>query len=131
MAARSLSNRLVTAVARSVLHVGCTVRRRSLLAVLALTVPLRVRLATGRCTDNHRFMAVDGTVYLLHFERPFHGPMQHYVGFTRDLDNRLRNHREGTGCVTTRRAFNQGVTFVLARTWPGTPKLEHARQLSA
>jgi len=70
-------------------------------------------------------MAVEGTVYLLHFERPFYGPMQHYVGFTAgDLDRRLNDHRDGSGCVTTRRAFEQSITFTLARTWPGTLKLE-------
>jgi predicted GIY-YIG superfamily endonuclease len=47
-----------------------------------------------------------GTVYLLHFDRPYWGPMQHYVGFTRNLPQRLRAHREGDGCVTTRRALD-------------------------
>jgi predicted GIY-YIG superfamily endonuclease len=66
-----------------------------------------------------------GIVYLLHFDRPFNGPMQHYVGFTSDLDQRLDNHRNGTACATTRRAFNQGIGFTLARTWwPGSPQLE-------
>lgn len=66
-----------------------------------------------------------GIVYLLHFERPYHGPMQHYVGFTEDLDQRLDSHRNGTACATTRRAFNQGIGFSLARTWwPGSRQLE-------
>ena len=73
--------------------------------------------------------ASEGTVYLLHFDRPFYGPMRHYVGFTQDLDQRLKGHREGTGCVTTRRAFEQGIAFSLVRTWPGTRKLE--RQIKA
>ena len=30
-----------------------------------------------------------GTVYLLHCDRPFWGPMQHYMGFTRNLPQRL------------------------------------------
>ena len=42
-----------------------------------------------------------GTVYLLHFERPYWVPMQHYVGFTRNLPQRLQAHREGDGGVTT------------------------------
>jgi predicted GIY-YIG superfamily endonuclease len=75
-------------------------------------------------------MSPEGTVYLLHFDRPYHGPMQHYVGFTtRDLDQRLKDHREGTGSVTTRRAFEQGIAFTVARTWQGTLKLE--RQIKA
>lgn len=66
---------------------------------------------------NHVLMAVEGTVYLLHFERPYHGPMQHYVGFTVDgLDKRLEAHREGRGGKTTRYAFELGIGFTLART---------------
>jgi predicted GIY-YIG superfamily endonuclease len=69
-------------------------------------------------------MTVEGTVYLLHFERPYKGRMRHYLGFTRDLEQRLANHRQGTACVTTKLAFDRGIGFTLARTWVGTPKLE-------
>lgn len=63
-------------------------------------------------------MAVEGTVYLLHFERAYYGQMRHYVGFTADdLDARLARHREGNGGKTTRRAFDKGISFTLARTW--------------
>jgi len=71
-----------------------------------------------------RVMLTD-IVYLLHFDRPFNGPMQHYVGFTSDLDQRLESHRNGTACATTRRAFNQAIGFTLARTWwPGSRQME-------
>jgi hypothetical protein len=43
--------------------------------------------------------------------------MQHYVGFTRTLPQRLQADREGDGYVTTRRAFDQGIGFTLARVW--------------
>jgi predicted GIY-YIG superfamily endonuclease len=70
-------------------------------------------------------MAVEGTVYLLHFERAYYGQMRHYVGFTADdLDQRLERHREGKGGKTTRRAFDKGISFTLARTWPGSLSLE-------
>jgi predicted GIY-YIG superfamily endonuclease len=69
-------------------------------------------------------MAVEGTIYLLHFERPYHGPMRHYVGFTDDLEQRLQRHREGKGGKTTRYAFDLGISFVLARTWSGSLSLE-------
>jgi hypothetical protein len=65
-----------------------------------------------------------GTVYLLHFERPYAGPSRHYLGWTTDLENRLRQHREGTGSVATRRAFEQGIVFELVRTWLGDRGLE-------
>jgi hypothetical protein len=69
-------------------------------------------------------MTAEGTVYLLHFERPYKGRSRHYLGFTRNLEQRLENHRRGTACATTRLAFDRGIGFTLARTWPGTPKLE-------
>ena len=74
-------------------------------------------------------MTAEGTVYLLHFDRPYNGPMQHYVGFTDNLVERLEDHRQGAGTAMTRRAFEQGIGFTLARTWTGTRKLE--RQIKA
>src|SRR5215472_995804 len=63
-------------------------------------------------------------VYLLHFERAFQGRMQHYVGLTDELELCLLEHRTGTACATTRRAFSQGIEFTLARTWqPGSREL--------
>jgi predicted GIY-YIG superfamily endonuclease len=68
---------------------------------------------------------VVGTVYLLHFERPYQGRMQHYLGWTVDLERRVQSHREGTsGSVTTTRAFEQGIGFEVVRTWPGGMDLE-------
>lgn len=66
----------------------------------------------------------NGIVYLLHFERPFHGPMQHYVGLADDLAKCLEDHRNGIACATTRRAYLQGIGFTAARTWaPGSSQL--------
>ena len=68
-----------------------------------------------------------GTVYLLHFDRPY-GPNgeQHYVGWTVDLERRLRQHCTGDPTSkTTQRAWSQGIGFTLARLWePGTLTLE-------
>jgi predicted GIY-YIG superfamily endonuclease len=61
-------------------------------------------------------MTADGTVYLLR--------SRHYLGFTRNLEQRLVSHRQGTACATTKLAFDRGIGFTLARTWPGTQKLE-------
>jgi predicted GIY-YIG superfamily endonuclease len=69
--------------------------------------------------------ALTGVVYLLHFDRPFRGPMQHYVGLTDNLEQRLEEHRNGTAGATTRRASSQGIGFTLSRTWsPGSRQLE-------
>jgi predicted GIY-YIG superfamily endonuclease len=64
-------------------------------------------------------------VCLLHFECPYCGPMQHYVGWTRNLEQRVGQHRAGdAGSATTRRAFDQGIGFVVARAWPAKQGLE-------
>ena len=53
-------------------------------------------------------MKDEGTVYLLHFERPYNGRSQHYLGFTRnDLEQHLESHRRGTACATTKVAFKR------------------------
>jgi predicted GIY-YIG superfamily endonuclease len=67
--------------------------------------------------------ATDGTVYLLHYAEPL-GRLQHYVGWTSDLDQRLRQHASGDGSTITARFHQAGTPFVLARTWPGTRQLE-------
>lgn len=38
-------------------------------------------------------------VYLLHFNKPINPnrPTQHYLGFTKDLDERILQHRQGKG----------------------------------
>ena len=50
--------------------------------VLTDLVPLR-KVSDLKCETPHGAMLI-GTVYLLHFDRPFWGPRQHYVGFTRN-----------------------------------------------
>ena len=51
-------------------------------------------------------------VYVLHFDRPYKGWMQHYIGYTdRDLNERLAEHRNGYGSRTTRVAYRQGIGF--------------------
>lgn len=61
-------------------------------------------LIADMMSGNHGSMTAEGTVYLLHFDRPYSGRMQHYVSFTHDLERGLESHRQGTGSVTTRRA---------------------------
>lgn len=79
------------------------------------------------------YEGLPGTVYLLHFERPFtvNGVtlVQHYLGWTQDLTRRLREHQAGRGSQVTKKARAQGVGFVLVRTWPGT--LDTERELRA
>ncbi len=64
------------------------------------------------------------TVYLLHFERPIGNPAnprgqaQHYLGFTDNLEQRIEQHRKGwSGSAIVRAFHDQGIPFVVARTW--------------
>jgi predicted GIY-YIG superfamily endonuclease len=68
-------------------------------------------------------MKHQGTVYLLHFNKPYHHA-KHYTGFTTSLDARLEAHSKGTGARLMEVTANAGITFELARTWQGTRKDE-------
>lgn len=91
-----------------------------------------------------------GTVYLIHFDRPFGQPasdaaraerglpprkpgsryaVRHYLGWTDDLANRLNDHQQGHGSALMRAVSQAGISWRLARTWAGDRKLE--RQLKA
>ena len=71
------------------------------------------------------------TIYLLHFQIPIcpTRTTQHYLGYTKDLDTRLQQHR--AGCTNAGRltqvAAERNIPFVLARIWHGGRPLE--RQL--
>jgi len=58
-----------------------------------------------------------GTVYLLHFSRPYKH-CRHYIGFTeRPVDARFAQHLNGHGSALTAAAEARGITFEIARTW--------------
>jgi hypothetical protein len=68
------------------------------------------------------------TVYLLHADRPYIPVgcearpwcwLQHYAGWCPDLAERMRKHRAGYGSNVCRVWKDAGITFRLARTWPG------------
>ena len=69
---------------------------------------------------------MQGTVYLLHFERPIcpTRPCQHYLGYTIDLDARLAEHRAGRGARLTQVAVERGIAFEVVRTWAGDRTFE-------
>jgi predicted GIY-YIG superfamily endonuclease len=70
-------------------------------------------------------MAVTGTVYLLHFDRPY-GHAAHYTGWTTDLSARLAEHANGHGARLLAVAKSVGIGWTLARTWNGTRAVERA-----
>lgn len=63
-----------------------------------------------------------GTVYLLHFERPF-GHAQHYIGFSRDVDDRLEEQLRGNGARLVRHVIAAGIPIVLAKEWPNVDQV--------
>jgi predicted GIY-YIG superfamily endonuclease len=69
---------------------------------------------------------MSGTVYLLHFEQPYKHA-RHYLGWTDDLTARLAAHQAGHGARLLAVVKAAGITWHLARTWPGSRARE--RQL--
>jgi hypothetical protein len=71
-----------------------------------------------------------GTVYLLHFDRPF-SHARHYLGWAAagNLAARLAYHQAGTGANLLRHVAKAGISWSLARTWPGDRTRE--RQLKS
>ncbi len=68
-------------------------------------------------------VGIEGTIYLLHFSRPFHHA-QHYLGWTASLPDRLDRHESGHGAKIISAALKTGITTTLVRLWVGTRFLE-------
>ena len=64
-----------------------------------------------------------GTVYLLHFDRPYRHA-GHYTGWTTNLPARLAEHATGHGARLLAVITQAGIGWHLARTWPGTRHTE-------
>jgi predicted GIY-YIG superfamily endonuclease len=64
-----------------------------------------------------------GTVYLLHFDRPYRHA-RHYVGWAKDVTARLAQHEVGQGARLLQVVRDAGITWTLARTWEGTRRRE-------
>jgi predicted GIY-YIG superfamily endonuclease len=66
-----------------------------------------------------------GTVYLIHLDTPYKHA-RHYTGWTTDLPARLQAHRNGHGARLMQVITAAGITWRLARTWPGGRSRERA-----
>jgi len=62
-------------------------------------------------------------VYLLHFNTRYHHA-GHYLGSAEDLEARLARHQAGNGARLLEVITDAGITWTLARTWPGGRKEE-------
>lgn len=67
-----------------------------------------------------------GTIYLLHFEKPYRHA-RHYLGWTDDVEARLKDHAAGRGARLLAVVASAGISWQLARVWDGTRARE--RQL--
>lgn len=63
------------------------------------------------------------TVYLIHFKTKYKHA-QHYLGFTDNLDERIKRHKEGHGAVLMSVITKEGIAWEVVRTWQGTRKKE-------
>ncbi len=66
-----------------------------------------------------------GTVYLLHFDRPYKHAA-HYSGWTSNLSARLWRHQTGQGARLLEVIQAEGIGWQLARTWKGDRNRERA-----
>lgn len=62
---------------------------------------------------------VPGTIYIIHFERPFHHA-RHYVGWADDIEKRLQDHWMGRGAKILRAVRAAGIGWLVSRLMPGT-----------
>jgi hypothetical protein len=60
---------------------------------------------------------VPGTVYLIHFDKPYYHA-RHYLGWTEGpVDNRLSQHKSNKGSPLLRALNNIGIDYKIVRTW--------------
>lgn len=74
-----------------------------------------------------RYWTEPGEVYLLCLSGTLGGDRhraKHYLGWSNDLENRLREHRTGKGSKFTQAACRRGLTIRVAEVWTGTRHLE-------
>lgn len=65
-------------------------------------------------------------VYLIHLDSPLNPdrPARHYLGWARDLEQRVQAHRAGVGARFLAVAQERGIRWRVVRTWEGSRDLE-------
>jgi predicted GIY-YIG superfamily endonuclease len=58
------------------------------------------------------------SVYILHLQTPLKHA-HHYVGFAKNVDERIAHHRNGTGARFTQVCNELGITYEVARVFKG------------
>lgn len=73
---------------------------------------------------------MNGTIYLIHIEEPIgnpghrNGQAQHYIGWAKDLDSRLKEHRAGRGSAILAHCRMLRRSWKCVRTWTGDRHFE-------
>ena len=68
------------------------------------------------------------TVYLLHFTRPYRqGTHRHYIGYTNNMERRMKQHRTGGGARLVKHAIGIGIEFEVAMTQECETRVEARR----
>lgn len=70
------------------------------------------------------------TVYLLHFHDKISNKhtTQHYVGYAKNLSNRIHCHETNPDARLLQVAQEREITFAVARTWKGGRELKTAHK---
>lgn len=71
-------------------------------------------------------MSGTGTVYLLHFSRPYKHA-RHYLGFATNLQSRLHQHASGNGARLIEVISQAGIEWELVRAWCGKTRFFERR----
>jgi len=64
-----------------------------------------------------------GIIYLIHFNDKL-SHAQHYVGWTTNLEKRIKLHKSGRGSALMKAVVENGIEFTVVRTWEGDRELE-------
>lgn len=69
-----------------------------------------------------------GTIYLLHFDRPF-GHAKHYLGWAENQNwsERIEQHRSGQGSKLMSYVIGAGIGFVVAKLWDNKTRHDERR----
>src|SRR6266446_2791764 len=62
-------------------------------------------------------------VYLIHLDTPLKHA-KHYLGFSEDIQERVRQHRNGRGAAFMRTIAKEGISWHVSRIWDGDRDLE-------
>lgn len=65
-----------------------------------------------------------GTVYLIHLAEPIAGHAQHYIGWAKHLEARIKHHHARTGARLLQVAVDLHIDFQVVRTWEGDRHFE-------